>query len=59
MYTGFGGVIETSSSIARRRVLLVGSVSVQAEQKIRATFTGNGQNPQGNVIPDASGSVTN
>lgn len=50
--------MKQASSIAARRVLLVGSVSVQAQQKIRATLTGIVQNSQGNVIPDASGSVT-
>ena len=46
-------------SNARRRVLAVGSVSVQADQKIGTTFTGNSQNPQGSVLPDTSVSVTN
>lgn len=46
-------------SNVRPRVLAVGSVSMQAEEKIGATLTGNVQNPQGSPLPDASVSVAN
>ena len=46
-------------SKVRPRVLAVGSVSMQVEQKIGKTFTGNVQNSQGSLLPDASVSVTN